>query len=212
GLWALGDLVLSARDSRLHKLKLYGYMVVGALPPLLFLLYENGQLTGDWLRLAQDLVGTYDRPGFGPGHGDALGHTPALGVYNALVYLRTLATVFDGWPAPLALTPVLLGLFAWVGEKDRKRLALDALLWLCALGLFGAYFAWWSSTTIFGPRYWYEAMPFLLLMAGRGLDLLGRLAGRGFGDALTSRLRLAVPATLFSVLTLYNLSQTLPYQ
>jgi 4-amino-4-deoxy-L-arabinose transferase-like glycosyltransferase len=211
-MWALGDLALTSSPARWAKLRLYMLMVVGAVPPLLFLLYENRQLTGDWLRLAQDLVGTYDRPGFGPGHGDALGHTPALGVYNGLVYLRTLATVFDGWPAPLALAPLLLGLVAWIGEKDRRRLAWDALLWSCTLGLFGAYFAWWSSTTIFGPRYWYEAMPFLLLVAGRGLDLLGRLASRALGPERRPRTRWLVPGVVVALLGLYNVFQTIPVQ
>jgi hypothetical protein len=186
-------------------------VAVGFVPPLLFILYENRQLTGEWLRFAQDLVGSYDRPGFGPGHGDAQGHTPALGVYNALVYLRTLATVFDGWPAPLALAPLFLGLLAWVGEATRRKLAWDALLWLGALGLVGAYFLWWSSTTIFGPRYWYEAMPFLLLVAGRGLDLLGRVAAWGVAGAKANSVRWLAPGAIFALLALYTISQSVPY-
>ncbi len=59
-------------------------------------------------------------PGFGPGHGSVAGHTPSLGVYNGLVYLRTLATVFNGWPAPFALAPILLGFFAWIGGRRTK--------------------------------------------------------------------------------------------
>jgi 4-amino-4-deoxy-L-arabinose transferase-like glycosyltransferase len=211
-LWALGDIALARGRARPAMLGRYALIVVGFLPPLLFLLYENRQLTGDWLRFAQDLVGSYDRPGFGPGHGDAVGHTPALGVYNALVYLRTLATVFDGWPAPLALAPLMLGLFAWVGEKDRRRLAWDLLLWLLTLGLVGAYFLWWSSTTIFGPRYWYEAMPFLLLLAGRGLDLLGRAASAALEPSRAALVRWAAPGAVVGLLSLYNVTQTLPYQ
>jgi 4-amino-4-deoxy-L-arabinose transferase-like glycosyltransferase len=210
-IWALGDVIVAGRE-RWVRLGRYALMLVGFVPPLLFLLYENRQLTGDWFRLAQDLVGSYDTPGFGPGHGDAVGHTPALGVYNTLVYLRTLATMFDGWPAPLALAPVFLGLFAWVGEGSRKRLGWDLFNVMCVLGLVGAYFLWWSSTTVFGPRYWYEAMPFLLLLAGRGLDLLGRLAGIGLGGALAARLRWGAPGVLFAVLALYNVTQSIPYQ
>jgi hypothetical protein len=182
------------------------------VPPVLFLLYQNHELTGDWLRLAQDLVGSYDRPGFGPGHGDETGHTPAQGLYNGLVYLRTLATVFDGWPAPFALAPLALGLVAWVGERGVRRLGWDALLWLSAGGLVLAYFAWWSSTTIYGPRYWYEAMPFFLLVAGRGLDLLGRVSARVAGAAWRGRARWAVPGAIFAVFTLYTLTQAIPWQ
>ncbi len=211
-LWALGDISLKLNRTGLVKIARYAIMLVGFVPPLLFLLYENKQLTGDWFRLAQDLVGSYDRPGFGPGHGDAQGHTPALGVYNTLVYLRTFATVFDGWPAPLALAPIALGLVAWVGEKVRQKLAWDALNVLAALGLIGAYFAWWSSTTIFGPRYWYEALPFFLLLAARGLDLLGRLAASFQAGERASTLRWLVPGGLFALLSLYTLTQSIPFQ
>ncbi len=211
-LWALGDILLSRKLWR-HKVLRYALVVAGFVPPVLFLLYENRQLTGDWFRFAQDLVGSYDTPGFGPGHGDAtIGHTPAMGVYNALVYLRTLATLFDGWPAPLALAPLLLGLFAWTHDKKRQQLSWDALLWLGWAGLVGAYFLWWSSTTIFGPRYWYEGMPLLLLMAGRGMDLLGRLAVTRLRGAWSLQARWLVPGVLFAFLSLYNLTQALPYQ
>jgi 4-amino-4-deoxy-L-arabinose transferase-like glycosyltransferase len=211
-MWAVGDLVLN-RDGRSARLAAYACIVVGFVPPVLILLYENFALTGDWLRLAQDLVGSYDRPGFGPGHGDAvIGHTPAQGLYNGLVYLRTLATMFDGWPAPFALAPLALGLAAWVGERNLRRLGWDALLWLSAGGLLLAYFAWWSSTTIYGPRYWYEAMPFFLLVAGRGLDLLGRVAWRVAGRTSSGRVRWVVPGGLFAVFTLYTLTQGIPWQ
>jgi len=210
-LWVLGDITLTTGQGRWRKFGRYCLIIVGMVPPILIILYENRQLTGDWLRFTQDLVGSYDQPGFGPGHGDPIGHTPALGVYNALVYWRSLGSMFDGWPVPFALAPLLLGAVAWIGERDRRRLAWDALLWLGTLGLVAAYFVWWSNTTIFGPRYWYEAMPFLLLMAGRGLDFLGRVAASFAGSRLASQLRWAVPGVIFGVLTLYTLTQSIPY-
>jgi hypothetical protein len=210
-VWAVADLVLT-RDGRSPRFAAYLCIVVGFVPPVLFLLYQNHELTGDWLRLAQDLVGSYDRPGFGPGHGDEIGHTPAQGLYNTLVYLRTLATVFNGWPAPFALAPLALGLVAWVGERGVRRSSWDAMLWLSGGGLVLAYFAWWSSTTIYGPRYWYEAMPVFLLVAGRGLDLLGRVAARTAGAAWRGRTRWLLPGALFAAFTLYTLTQAIPWQ
>jgi hypothetical protein len=209
-VWAVCDVLLAREGRRLRLLGRYALLAVGFVPPLLFILFENVQLTGDWLRFTQDLVGSYDRPGFGPGHGDAAGHTPALGVYNTLVYLRTLATVFTGWPQPLALAPLALGVVAWLGDSGRRLLAWDALLWLGTLGLVAAYFVWWSSTTIYGPRYWYEAMPFLLLMAGRGMDVLGKLASRYAEGARGGALRWGVPGALFGILSLYTLTQSIP--
>lgn len=209
-LWGIID-ILSARRDAPRKLALYSLVVVGFIPALLFLLYQNYELTGDWLRLAQDLVGSYDQPGFGPGHGSEIGHTPAMGLYNGLVYLRTLAMVFDGWPAPFALAPVFLGLFAGMKE-ERKQPPWDLLLWLPLGGLVAAYFAWWSSTTIYGPRYWYEGMPFLLLAAGRGLDLLGRIAVPLVKQDWSRQVRWLIPAIVFGLFTTYNLTQTLPAQ
>lgn len=209
-LWGIGDIV-SARKDAPRKVAIYAMVVVGFLPPLLFLLYQNHELTGDWFRLAQDLVGSYDQPGFGPGHGSEIGHTPAMGLYNGLVYLRTLATMFNGWPAPFALAPVFLGLFAW-WRGPKKEPAWDALLWLPLVGLLAAYFAWWSSTTIYGPRYWYEGMPFLLLMAGRGMDLLGRIAVPMVAQVWARQVRWLVPAVVFTLFTAYALTQTLPAQ
>jgi hypothetical protein len=218
-VWALGDVVLGG--GRARKAVAYAFVMVGFVPPVLFLLYQNHELTGSWMRLAQDLVGSYDTPGFGPGHGSAEGHTPAAGLYNGLVYLRTLATMFDGWPVPLALAPVMLGAMAWIGGRrtiegkgghGASVLRWDALLWLPLVGLVGAYFLWWSSTTIYGPRYWYEGMPFLLLMAGRGLDLLGRVASSGLDRSVSGRVRWLVPGVLFAVMSVYGLGQTLPVQ
>ncbi|MEO8286314.1 MAG: hypothetical protein ABI670_07730 [Chloroflexota bacterium] len=210
-LWALGD-ITSARRDMFRRLVPYSLVVVGFIPPLLFLLFQNHELTGNWLRLAQDLVGSYDQPGFGPGHGSEIGHTPAMGLYNGLVYLRTLATVFDGWPAPFALAPLFLGVLAPFAARSRKQFAWDLLLWLPLAGLLLAYFAWWSSTTIYGPRYWYEGMPFMLLMAGRGFDLLGVIAARALPAARAAGVRWAVPGVLFGILSVYTLTQSLPDQ
>jgi 4-amino-4-deoxy-L-arabinose transferase-like glycosyltransferase len=207
-LWAVGDIL--STPTKLRRLLCYALVVVGFLPPLLFLLYQNVQLTGDPLRLAQDLVGSYDTPGFGPGHGSELGHTPAMGLYNGLVYLRALATIFGGWPAPFALVPIVLGLVAWIGNTARRFLGWDALLWLSLGGLLVAYFFWWSSTTIYGPRYWYEGMPFMLLMAGRGMDLIGRIVSRALSGVWPTRVRWFAPGLFFVLFSLYSLTQTLP--
>src|SRR5439155_153121 len=68
-------------------------------------------------------------------------------------------------------------------------------------------------------RYWYEAMPFLLLVAGRGLDLLGRLAAGALttplgpvGVRLTPPLQWVAPSIVFALLALYNVSQSIPFQ
>ena len=146
----------------------------------------------------------------GRGTAASSGIPPRWALYNALVYLRALATIFGGWPAPFALVPIVLGLVAWVGNTARRFLGWDALLWLSLGGLLVAYFFWWSSTTIYGPRYWYEGMPFMLLMAGRGMDLIGRIVSRALSGVWPTRVRWFAPGLLFVLFSLYSLTQTLP--
>jgi hypothetical protein len=55
-------------------------------------------------------------------------------------------------------------------------------------------------------------MPFLLLMAGRGLDFLGRLAARTLEGPWGPRLRWLGPGVVFGLFGVYSLFQSLPYQ
>ncbi len=195
----------------------YALMVAGALPPLVVLGVVNQALLGSPFKLAQELVGSYDRLGFGPGFGpEPAGHTPALGLYNALVYLRTLQGDLFGWPPTLALAPLLIALVGTVGSRWRQA-RWDLFLLGGFLGLVAIYFAWWSSTTIYGARYWYEGLPFLLLLSGRGVQLLGRGAGVLLGRAGSGRRRaswaaLAPTALAVGLLVVFNLAQVMPGQ
>jgi hypothetical protein len=85
------------------------------------------------------------------------------------------------------------------------------------LGLVGIYFAWWSATGIFGPRYWYEVLPFLLLLSGRGIQWLGEIAAGvlarpAAAPALRLRAAWAIPSGFIALLLVFNLAQVLPGQ
>ncbi|MDQ2806481.1 MAG: hypothetical protein M3Z04_06130 [Chloroflexota bacterium] len=223
-LWAGVDIIYTLSRRLRHRkpanstlntqhstLAAYAALVLGAVPPLLVLGWVNQAQLGSPFRLAQELVGSYDQLGFGPGFGpEEGGHSPALGLFNALVYARNLSGVLFGWPPALTFAPLLLALGALWGRPWRLA-RWD--LFLCAgfVGLVGVYFAWWSATTIFGPRYWYEALPFLLLLSGRGLVVLGRGVAALAGPAHRFRVGL-VMIVLIGPLLLYNLAQTLPDQ
>jgi hypothetical protein len=207
----------AARQQAAARVLLYGLVLLGTVPPLLVLGAVNQELLGDPFRLAQELVGSYDRLGFGPGFGpEAGGHTPALGLYNALSYGRLLALGLFGWPPPLTFAPLLLALAAALGRPWRAA-RWDLFLLGGFLGLVAIYFAWWSATGIFGPRYWYEALPFLLLLAGRGIDWLGQgvatvLGRRPTPEGGLGRAGWLVPGALIGILILFNLAQVLPGQ
>jgi hypothetical protein len=210
-----GDPAAAGQAAR--RVGLYLLVLLGTVPPLLVLGWVNQELLGSPFELAQTLVGDYDRLGFGPGFGpETAGHTPALGLYNALSYGRLLAIVLFGWPPPLTFAPLILALAA-TPFRPWRAARWDLFLLGGFLGLAGIYFAWWSATGIFGPRYWYEALPFLLLLSGRGIQWLGQgvlavlrssragVPGRNWMGAL-------IPAGIIGLLMVFNLAQTLPGQ
>ena len=69
--WAIIETATSMRDWRAggRSLARYGLMALGALPPLALLAAVDQAQQGSPLRLAQELVGAYNRLGFGPGVG-----------------------------------------------------------------------------------------------------------------------------------------------
>jgi hypothetical protein len=192
----------------------YLLMTAGGLIPVLLLGAVNQEQMGSPLLMAQELVGDYNRLGFGPGIGsEPGGHTPALGLYNVLVYLRSLEGVLFGWPLPLTLAPLLVALAATIGSRPAQaRWTLFCLAGFLALA--GIYYTYWAAQTIYGPRYWYEALPFLLLLSGRGLQLLGQGAARLLGGAAAAARAAAwvVPLVLAGPWILFNLFQVLPAQ
>jgi hypothetical protein len=82
------------------------------------------------------------------------------------------------------------------------------------LGLAGIYYTYWAAQTIYGPRYWYEALPFLLLLSGRGLQVLGQGAARllAGASAPAPAASWGVPLILVGPWILFNLTQVLPAQ
>jgi hypothetical protein len=207
----------AARSPAPPRVGQYSLVLLGTLPPLLILGAVNQELLGSPFILAQELVGSYDRLGFGPGFGpEEAGHTPALGLYNALSYERLLAWVLFGWPPPLTFAPLILALAAAVGRPWRAA-RWDLFLVGGFLGLVGIYFAWWSATGIFGPRYWYEGLPFLLLLSGRGIQWLSEAAagvlGRGAATvAWLPGAAKAIPGAGVVLLLVFNLAQVMPGQ
>src|SRR6185295_2835047 len=113
-----------------------------------------------------------DRFGFGDGLGFHHRHTLAAGLANTDELLTVLQFELFGWPPlfslGLVLAPFLLG--------QAKR--WDALAGCGVLAFVVAYAAYFYHGIALGPRYYFEAMPWLLLLAGRGAQVLAQLAQR----------------------------------
>jgi hypothetical protein len=147
-----------------------GWLLALGLPfGLLYLLY-NQALTDSSLLLPRTIFDPSDRFGFGDGLGFHHRHTLAAGLANTDELLTILQFDVFGWPPLFALglltLPFLLG---------RPR-AWDAIAALGSLAFVFAYAAYFYHGVALGPRYYFEALPWLLLLAGRGAQRLAHVA------------------------------------
>lgn len=189
-------------------------IVIGFVPVLLFLLLYNHLLTGSPLVFPHNLVGSYDSIGFGPGIGGVPeGHTPAQAMWNTQRNLNELMVDLFGWPFYLTLAFIPLT-FA-LGRAGRW----DFLMLGGLAGIVVGYVFWWAVALIFGPRYWYEALPFLLLLTSRGLLSLVAFMAQTAGKLVRAGPRwtpqAAAGVTICSVMVVllyFNLSTYMPEQ
>lgn len=182
----------------------YALMMLGAAPPLFFYFWYNWQLTGSPLTAPLELWWDFNRLGFGPNIGMRGGHTPAEGFINTWRNLNALVVHLFGWPPyftlALSALPFALG---------RAR-GWDWLLGAAFLSLVGAHVFLWADGIMYGPRYYYEALPALLLLSARGLQGLAEVGPGRKGIAGSAGLVLA-GALLFGLLS-SNLTGYMPQQ
>ncbi len=169
-----GVLIL-LRGGRSARLRLIAVAVL-ALAVMALLPVWNAALAGDpWLN-PYTLWWDYDRIGFGPGFGrTTTGHSLALARLNLRVSLGVGQHDVFGWP-------FLSWVFLPFGALALRR-ARDA--WLIAgliPGLIVAYGFYWIGTWLFGPRYYFEALPAAAILTGAGIAWLG-----GWGDPTQGR-------------------------
>lgn len=166
-------------------------------PFLLVLPVYQAAVAGDARSDPRLLYWPYDRVGFGPDIGEAenafymsaaegqpaiawytdptqppRGHSPARGLYNLGRNLDALETDLFGGPPLLALG------FVWLAFLLRRPTAVDWLLLLTLLAVAGGYVAYWASGIAYGPRYFYAALPSLVILSARGISALAFVAGR----------------------------------
>lgn len=91
-------------------------------------------------------------------------HNFDRGMSNQQTQMGYLALVLHNWPIStglvLALLPFVLG----------TRLRWDWFLLGCAVCMMSAYVAYFYDGLMYGPRFWYEAAPLLILLTARGAD------------------------------------------
>lgn len=162
GLYALAHILHGNR-----RLLRHGVMVVGiALIFGLMLLVYWRLLTGQFVN-AYRLVWPYDRPGFGPEIG-VNGYTLQTGFFLTRLNLRALSRGWLGWPGYLNI--VLL----WAPFLLRPRDRWNYLLLAGFVSVVTVHITYWyyGGHDAGFPRYYYAALPMLLLLTARGIELV----------------------------------------
>ena len=147
----------------------YGVMLIVFSAVAVILPLYNQAVTGSPFTNTYELWWEIDRLGFGPGIGVAPGgHNLTTALINFRLDFPQFGLMLLGWPnplgVPLAWLPLLAGLL-WPPIAKR-----DWALFAPPLMLIAAHLLYWArGSSFYGPRYYAEAMPFLWILAARGL-------------------------------------------
>ena len=154
--------------ARLDRL-IDGAICLGCLAAAGFLyLAYNWALTGAPFLLPRHLFDVRERIGFGEGVGFYGQHTLASGLVNADQLLTSLTIALLGWPFYLSLA--LIALPFLLGRATRWDWLHGAIIGAFVL----TYLAYYYHGIVFGgPRYYFEALPSLILLTARGFATLG---------------------------------------
>jgi hypothetical protein len=160
----------------------------------------NAAVTGEPFVLPRLLLDGRDRYGFGTGVGFYNEHTVAAGFVNTEEQLVSLGFYLAGWPygfsLALLLVPFLVGR---AGRRTDWDWAHGLLVLLYVLAYVGYYY----HGIAFGPRYYFEMLPSLVILTARGfagltdwaagwLTALGRSGGWWRARLATTVLALAL--------------------
>ncbi len=166
-------------------------------------------LTGDALLNPYTLWWSYDKIGFGPGTGLQAG---GYNIYSALANTRfsvaVLATDLFGWPF---LSLIFIPFGFWAVRKSVPGWLLFGLIPAIIL----AYGLYWITSWLFGPRYFFEAMPGLSLISAAGIVWCAgrvKVERRDHAESAGSSLRrMARPTIVVLVVTLLVSANLLLY-
>jgi hypothetical protein len=179
--------------------------VAGSISALYFV--WQYALTGSFLTNPYTLWWPYDRIGFGPGIGlQPGGYQPVFAKANTLASLYTANTDLFGWPA-ISLLFLPFGCIALI--KSLRAWLINFTL----VSLIAAYALYWTHTQVYGPRYYFEALPAMLLLTAAGMRWLsGRFAAQNkvVPWTIAAKTRFAVTAIIALSLIAANLIYYLP--
>ena len=100
-------------------------------------------------------------------------HSVTAGIANVQAQFALLVMVAHNWTLNLGVFLVLVP-FA-LGTRNKW----DWFLLLCIVGIMAGYIYYYSNGIMHGPRYWYEALPAIALLAASAARRLSSLAAEG---------------------------------
>ncbi|MBN2554872.1 MAG: glycosyltransferase family 39 protein [Anaerolineales bacterium] len=164
-----GLLLLWSGDRRVRLQVLVVGLISAGISSLLFI--WQAALTGDPFQDAYSLWWVYDQLGFGFGVGPTPeGHSIAQALINTRFSLLIGIHDLFGWPY---LSWIFLPAGAW--GLRRNRGAVLTMLIFPSLIVF--YLGYWTGAWLFGPRYYFEALPALAIASSEGILWVLRKAG-----------------------------------
>jgi hypothetical protein len=143
-----------------------GVMLWIVLAAVAIYLGYNAAVTGEPFLLPRLLLDGRDRYGFGQGVGFYNEHTLAAGLVNTEEQLVSLGFYLAGWPYGFSLALLLLPFL--IGRRTDWDWAHGLLVLLYVLAYVGYYY----HGIAFGPRYYFEMLPSLVILTARGFGAL----------------------------------------
>jgi len=175
-------------------------LIIGAITALVssFLFIWQYNVTGASLLNPYTLYWPYDKVGFGEGFGRQEGGHSLYWVWRNLgISLQAAEKDLFGW-----------GILSWVflpfGLWSSRRKIASWLSIGSMLGLAGFYATYWVTSTVTGPRYYYEGIFAASLLSAAGIAWLAGKWGK------TGRTRFILATILIIFLLGYNLVGYLP--
>ena len=148
---------------------------------------------------------------YGKSHGLGFGkatwgppHTLSRGIVNFWDSIKALNFHLFGWPY-MSLLPILALLIS------KKMGKWDCIIFLSFLCLAIAHIFYWYHDLCFGPRFLYEALPFLVILSARGLNaIFDSIKRRVKGKNISNRTIKLIFGIILVLLFFYNIAHTIP--
>jgi len=168
--------------------------------PAAALLWYNQATNGDPFLFGYTAM--WGSSGFGLGESQwGPPHTTARGMINTCNALGLLNLYLFEWPIPSLFFLFLLFAFPF------RKTHWDWLFLISTLLVIVAYFFYFFSNTLMGPRFYYSALPMVVLLTARGIEALSEgLSKAGIATVATARSRLILAVCgclLFALLIRY---------